>query len=199
MRFVDQQRDPARLAQVVGNLLSNAGKFMDRGGHVWLTVEEDGAQAVIRVRDNGIGIAAEHHPRLFEMFAQLDTSLERSRDGLGIGLTLVRTLVELQGGTVEAQSGGLGRGSEFIVRLPVAAETTEPPSRKPVAAPAATAGLRILIVDDSADGAESLAMLLQAGGYETHQAYDGLEAIEAAARLRPDAVLLDMGLPKLDG
>ena len=191
--------DPARLAQVIGNLLNNAGKFTDRGGHVWLSVELEGGQAVIRVRDNGIGIAAEELTRLFDMFAQVDTTLERSRDGLGIGLTLVRTLVELQGGTVEAHSGGLGRGSEFIVRLPVAAETTEPPSRKPVAAPAATAGLRILIVDDSADGAESLAMLLQAGGYETHQAYDGLEAIDAAARLRPDAVLLDIGLPRLNG
>ena len=184
---------------MIGNLLNNAGKFTDRGGHVWLSVGLEGGQAVIRVRDNGIGIAAEELTRLFDMFAQVDTTLERSRDGLGIGLTLVRTLVELQGGTVEAHSGGLGRGSEFIVRLPVAAETTEPPSRKPVAAPAATAGLRILIVDDSADGAESLAMLLQAGGYETHQAYDGLEAIEAAARLRPDAVLLDIGLPKLNG
>ena len=191
--------DPARLAQVIGNLLNNAGKFTDRGGHVWLSVGLEGGQAVIRVRDNGIGIAAKELTRLFDMFAQVDTTLERSRDGLGIGLTLVRTLVELQGGTVEAHSGGLGRGSEFIVRLPVAAETTEPPSRKPVAAPAATAGLRILIVDDSADGAESLAMLLQAGGYETHKAYDGLEAIEAAARLRPDAVLLDIGLPKLNG
>ena len=191
--------DPARLAQVIGNLLNNAGKFTDRGGHVWLSVELEGRQGVIRVRDNGIGIAAEELPRLFDMFAQVDTTLERSRDGLGIGLTLVRTLVEMQGGTVEAHSGGLGLGSEFIVRLPVAAETTEPPSRKPVAAPAATAGLRILIVDDSADGAESLAMLLKVGGYETHKAYDGLEAIEAAARLRPDVVVLDIGLPKLNG
>ena len=102
-----------------GICLNNAGKFTDRGGHVWLTVEEDGAQAVIRVRDNGIGIAAEHHPPSFEMFAQVDTSLERSRDGLGIGLTLVKTLVELHGGTVEVHSDGPGRGSEFIVRLPV--------------------------------------------------------------------------------
>ena len=118
-RPVHLDADPARLAQVVGNLLSNAAKFTDKGGHVWLTVEEDGAQAVIRVRDNGIGIAAEHHPRLFEMFAQVDTSLERSRDGLGIGLTLVKTLVELHGGTVDVHSDGPGRGCEFTVRLPV--------------------------------------------------------------------------------
>ena len=116
--------DPARLAQVVGNLLNNACKFTDKGGHVWLTVEQEGEQAVIRVRDNGIGIAAEQLPRLFDMFAQVDTSLERSRDGLGIGLTLVKTLVEMHGGTVEVHSDGLGRGSEFVVRLPVLTDTS---------------------------------------------------------------------------
>ena len=136
-RPVHLEADPARLAQVVGNLLSNAGKFTDRGGHVWLTVEEDGAQAVIRVRDNGIGIAAEHHPRLFEMFAQLDTSLERSRDGLGIGLTLVKTLVELHGGTVDVRSDGPGRGSEFTVRLPVLIDTAREMAPPAVVAPGA--------------------------------------------------------------
>jgi PAS domain S-box-containing protein len=189
--------DPARLTQVVGNLLHNAGKFTDRGGHVWLTVETDGAQAVLRVRDNGVGIAAEHHADLFKMFGQIDTSLERSRGGLGIGLTLVKTLVEMHGGRIEVQSEGPGRGTEFTIRLPTIGEPR-------VAPPAATkpgraAGRRVLIVDDSEDGAESLAMLLEFGGHETYKAHDGIEALEAAERLRPDAVLLDIGLPRLNG
>ena len=116
--------DPARLAQVVGNLLNNASKFTDKGGHVWLTIEQEGEQAVIRVKDNGIGIDAENLLRIFEMFAQVDTSLERSRDGLGIGLTLVKTLVEMHGGTVDVRSDGIGRGSEFTVRLPILSDTS---------------------------------------------------------------------------
>ena len=191
--------DPARLAQVVGNLLNNAGKFTDRGGHVWLTVEQEGGQAVVRVRDNGIGIAAEQLPRLFEMFAQVDTSLERSRDGLGIGLTLVKTLVEMHGGTVEVQSDGLGRGSEFAVRLPIVVETPRPLAPVTVSQSTPAVGRRILVVDDSEDGAELLAMLLQFGGHETHKAHDGVEALEAAERFRPDVVLLDIGLPRLNG
>ena len=191
--------DPARLAQVVGNLLNNASKFTDKGGHVWLTIEQEGEQAVIRVKDNGIGIDAENLLRIFEMFAQVDTSLERSRDGLGIGLTLVKTLVEMHGGTVDVRSDGIGRGSEFTVRLPILSDTSIRLSQPAVSQPAPVVGRRILIVDDSEDGAESLAMLLQFSGHETHKAYDGVEAIEAAERLRPDAVLLDIGLPKLNG
>jgi PAS domain S-box-containing protein len=191
--------DPTRLAQVVGNLLNNACKFTDKGGHVWLTIEQDGEQAVIRVRDNGIGIDAEQLPRLFEMFAQVDTSLERSRDGLGIGLTLVKTLVEMHGGTVDVHSDGLGRGSEFVVRLPVLMETPEPLPQAAAGEPMPAVRRRVLIVDDNEDGAESLAMLLQLGGHETHKAYDGIEAIDAAERFRPDAVLLDIGLPGLNG
>jgi PAS domain S-box-containing protein len=191
--------DPARLAQVIGNLLNNACKFTDPGGHVWLTVEQDGQQAVVRVRDTGIGIAAEHLPGLFEMFAQVDTSLERSRDGLGIGLTLVKTLVEMHGGTVDVRSEGPGRGSEFTVRLPVLAEAPAALTPSTAVKPAAKARRRVLIVDDSEDSAESLAMLLQFGGHETHKAHSGVEAIEAAERIRPDAVLLDIGLPGLNG
>ena len=123
--------DPARLAQVIGNLLNNACKFTDKGGHIWLTVEQEGQQAVIRVRDTGVGIASGDVPRLFEMFTQVDTSLERSRDGLGIGLTLVKTLVEMHGGSVEAHSEGIGRGSEFAVRLPALARTREPEAKRP--------------------------------------------------------------------
>jgi signal transduction histidine kinase/ActR/RegA family two-component response regulator len=191
--------DPTRLAQVVGNLLNNACKFTDEGGHIRLTVEREGREAVIRVRDSGIGIAPEHLPHLFEMFTQVDTSLERSRDGLGIGLTLVKTLVEMHDGTVAAQSDGPGRGSEFVVRLPISVETTRPASRAVVREPAPASGRRILIVDDNEDGADSLAMLLQLGGHETYIAHDGIEAVGAAERLRPDAVLLDIGLPKLNG
>ncbi|MGB2712742.1 MAG: PAS domain S-box protein [Vicinamibacterales bacterium] len=191
--------DPARLAQVIGNLLNNACKFTDKGGHVWLTVEQAGEHALIRVRDTGIGIAAENIPHLFEMFAQVDSSLERSRDGLGIGLTLVKTLVEMHGGTVEAHSDGLGRGSELTVRLPVLLHVPEAPSDRPVTKPKPAERRRILIVDDSEDGAESLAMLLQFEGHETYKAHDGLQAIDAAERLRPDAVLLDLGLPRLNG
>jgi PAS domain S-box-containing protein len=196
---VPLEADPARLAQIVGNLLNNAAKFTDQGGRVSLTVEREGEQVAIRVRDNGIGIAAEHQAQVFAMFAQVDTSLERSRDGLGIGLTLVKTLVEMHGGTVDVHSAGVGRGSEFIVRLPVAVQPAVPVSPHPVAAPPPAARRRILIVDDNEDGAESLAMLLQFSGHETHQAHDGAAAIDAAERLRPDAVLLDIGLPVLNG
>jgi signal transduction histidine kinase/ActR/RegA family two-component response regulator len=189
--------DPARVAQVVGNLLSNAGKFTDDGGRIWLSVERDDWQAVIRVRDTGIGIAVEELPRLFDMFTQVDSSLERTREGLGIGLTLVKTLVEMHGGTVEARSEGLGRGSEFVVRLPILAEASIPHPRETIRGP--TVRRRVLIVDDNEDSAESLAMLLQLSGHETHVAHDGLEATEMAQCVRPDVILLDIGLPGLNG
>jgi PAS domain S-box-containing protein len=191
--------DCVRLAQVIGNLLNNAAKFTDRGGHIWLTVSEENRTLVIRVRDNGIGLAADKLPRIFDMFTQVDTTLERSRDGLGIGLTLVKTLVEMQNGTVEAHSEGPGLGSEFIVRIPIVVDA---PSLEPITGaerPSPGRGQRILIVDDSDDGAESLSLLLQVSGYETHKAYDGVEAVEAAERLKPDAILLDIGLPRLNG
>lgn len=191
--------DPTRLAQVVANLLNNACKFTDEGGRISLVVEREADRVAIRVRDDGIGITSEQLPRLFDMFMQADTSLERSRDGLGIGLTLVKTLVEMHGGTVSVRSGGLGHGSEFVVRLPILAQAAKPaPGRSAIEPPDATRR-RILIVDDNADGAESLAMLLALDGHETYTAHDGLAALEAAERLRPDVVLLDIGLPKLNG
>ena len=194
--------DAARLAQVVGNLLNNACKFTDKGGHVWLSAGEEEGEVVIRVRDSGIGIAAEDQARLFDMFEQVDTSRERSRDGLGIGLTLVKSLAEMHGGRVGVHSDGLGRGSEFVVHLPLAIEAPKPvPAPAIQEAPTAVPRrvLRVLIVDDNEDGAEALAMLLESAGHETHKAYDGFEAIEAARRLSPDAVLLDIGLPGLNG
>lgn len=192
--------DPTRLAQVVGNLLNNACKFTDRGGRISLTVEPEGEQAVIRVRDSGIGIAADQLPRIFDVFVQVDTALERSINGLGIGLTLVKNLVEMHGGTVEAHSDGTGKGSEFVVRLPLMVEPLTPPRPEPtVSEPATTTCRRILVVDDNRDSATSLAMLLKITGNETHTAYDGLEAVEVAAKVRPEVVLLDIGLPKLNG
>jgi PAS domain S-box-containing protein len=191
--------DAARLTQVVGNLLSNACKFTNPGGHIQLTVSQENGDALIRVRDDGIGLAADHLGMVFDMFAQVDTSLERSRDGLGIGLTLVKTLVELHGGSVTVASEGPGRGSEFTVRLPIA-EDVEPAAPPPAAAPARSARQhRVLIVDDNDDGAESLSLLLQFAGHETKKAHDGPEAIELAGRYRPDVMLLDIGLPGMSG
>ena len=204
--------DPTRLAQIVGNLLNNASKFSDRGSRIWLTVEPAAASGaddasmklppsvVIRVRDTGIGIAADQQSRIFEMFTQVDTGLQRSVTGLGIGLTLVKTLTEMHGGTVDIGSAGIGQGSEFIVRLPILVDAAALTSRALTPDPSITAtGLRILIVDDNWDAAEMLAIYLHQSGHETHTAHDGLEAIEATTRLQPDLVLLDIGLPRLNG
>ena len=192
--------DSTRLAQIVGNLLSNACKFTDRGGSIRLSVEREAGQAVIRVRDTGIGIGAEQLPRIFELFVQADTSLERPMGGLGIGLTLVKNLVELHGGGIEVKSAGVGHGSEFVVRLPALTGTARPPAPEPAGPePAPTTGLRILVVDDNRDMATSLAMVLELTGNETHIANDGLEAVDKAADVRPDVILLDIGLPKLNG
>ena len=192
--------DPTRMAQVLGNLLNNACKFTDVGGQIWLTVVQEGNQAVIRVRDLGIGIAADELPRIFDMFVQIDTSLERSVSGLGIGLTLVKNLVEMHEGTVEVHSAGLGHGSEFTVRLPILVETIQPiqvPEKQDNKVIGET--LRILVVDDNRDSATSLATLLNLLGHNTCAAYDGLEAVEASAKFHPEIILLDIGLPKMNG
>ena len=200
--------DPTRLGQIIGNLLNNACKFTERGGHIWLTVEREeesgadraeGASArfaphvVIRVRDTGIGIAADQHGHVFEMFTQVDTSLERSLTGLGIGLTLVRTLTEMHSGTIAVHSAGAGQGSEFVVRLPIALETNSAAVSRAATQPRPTTPLRILIVDDNHDSADMLATWLQFAGHET------FAAVEAAATLDPDVILLDIGLPVLNG
>ncbi len=191
--------DSIRLAQVVGNLLNNACKFTPRGGRVHVSVEQLDSQAVVRVRDSGIGIAADQLPGIFEMFSQVDTSLERTRQGLGIGLNLVKTLVEMHGGTVEAQSEGEGRGSVFTVCLPVIAAGGATTLGISGEAPVAAGLLRILVVDDNQDSARSLAQLLKHVGHTVQMAHDGLEAVEAAGPFQPDVVLLDIGLPKLNG
>jgi PAS domain S-box-containing protein len=193
------EADPARLTQVVGNILNNACKFTNPGGHVQLVVNQNHNEATIRVRDNGIGIAPEHLSHVFDMFAQVDASLERSRDGLGIGLTLVRTLVELHGGSIQVNSEGPGRGSEFTVRLPVVEPAPTAVADDGIAPARAAAPHRVLIVDDNDDGAESLSMLLQFDGHDTLKAHSGPQAIEAADRFRPDVMLLDIGLPGMSG
>ena len=190
--------DPARLAQIVHNLLSNAAKFTPRGGHVRLTVQADGGSAVIRVVDDGIGIAHEQIDRVFDRFFQVDTSLERATGGLGLGLTLVKTLVELHEGTVSARSAGNGIGTEFVVCLPLPAEPLTP-AAPPIVERTEPAARRILIVDDNQDSAASLALLLEMAGHTIHVAHDGLDAVEMAAREQPDLVLLDLGLPRLNG
>ncbi len=189
--------DPTRFAQIIGNLLTNACKFTGHGGHISLSAERDGPEAVIKIRDNGVGLAAENLHRIFDMFMQVDTSLERTVSGLGIGLTLVKNLVELHGGTIGVSSEGVNQGSEFEVRLPVR-DTIEsnPVKTKPDEPMAAR---RILIVDDNQDSAASLAMLLKIAGHVTQTAHDGLEALDVFASFNPDVVLLDIGLPKLNG
>ena len=191
--------DAGRLSQVIGNLLSNAVKFTDSGGEISLSVSRERDEAVIRVRDNGIGIAPQHIDTLFDLFVQVDTSIERSRDGLGIGLTLVKRLVELHGGTIQARSDGPGHGSEFTVRLALEAAPVES-HHADVSQPArGAAARRVLVVDDSHDAAESLAMLLEFEGHEIFKAHDGASAVTMAERVRPDVVLMDVGLPIVNG
>jgi PAS domain S-box-containing protein len=197
---VHLEADPTRLAQILLNLLNNAAKYTEQGGRIWLTAEREGEAVVIRVKDTGVGIPAEMLPRVFELFTQAERSLERAQGGLGIGLTLVQRLVQMHGGSVEARSEGPGKGSEFVVRLPAARAGDEgaPGAGEGGQAPAAPRS-RILVVDDNRDAADSLAVLLRLMGHEVHTAHDGLEAVGAATVLRPDVVLLDIGLPKLNG
>jgi CheY-like chemotaxis protein/nitrogen-specific signal transduction histidine kinase len=201
-RPVRLEADGARLAQVIANLLSNAAKFTAPGGSVWLTAEALEAEVVIRVRDTGVGLASELLPHVFDLFVQGDASLDRTRGGLGIGLTLVRRLVEMHGGRVEARSAGVGHGSEFLIYLPTVpgalADMVEEGRRQ--GAPARrTTGLRVLIVEDNADAAESLALVLRTWGHEIEVAYDALAALEVAERLTPDVIISDVGLPGMNG
>ncbi|HEY2411457.1 MAG TPA: PAS domain S-box protein [Pirellulaceae bacterium] len=192
--------DPVRLAQVVGNLLTNAAKYTEPGGQILLTAKRDGKQAVLTLRDNGIGIAREMLAEIFELFVQADHSPTRSQGGLGIGLTLVKNLVAMHGGAVSAHSEGLGQGSEFVVRLPLAAATVKrAESSRPQPSNTAAAGFRLLIVDDNEDAANSLAVLLRLQAHRVMVVHNGPDAIVAAAEFRPDAILLDIGMPGMDG
>ncbi len=193
--------DPARLAQVIANLLTNAAKYTGRGGSIALTARREGGAAVVSVKDTGVGLPPDMLTKVFDMFTQVDTSLERSQGGLGIGLTLVKRLTEMHGGTVAAFSAGAGRGSEFVVRLPVAAAEPVPvrDDDEGAARPVPRTALRILVADDNADSADSLADLLGLVGHEVVTAGDGQEAVDKAEAFRPDVVLTDIGMPRLNG
>ncbi|MGH7287620.1 MAG: ATP-binding protein [Myxococcota bacterium] len=192
--------DPTRVAQALSNLLNNAAKYTARGGRVWLTAERQGRDAVVTVGDTGIGIPAEMIPRIFEMFTQGEQSVESAQEGLGIGLTLAKQLIEMHGGTLQVRSDGPGKGAEFTVRLPTATTTAPEPERpssedKSAARPT----VRILVVDDNRDSVESLSLLLETLGNEVRTAHDGLEAVKLAKEQQPELVLLDLGLPGLNG
>jgi CheY-like chemotaxis protein len=192
--------DPARLTQVFGNLVNNACKYTPPRGRIMLSARPDGQEVIVSISDTGIGIPPDKLTTVFDMFSQLARPVEMSHGGLGIGLHLVKRLVEMHGGTVQASSEGEGRGSEFVVRLPVMQETTR--SQQPL--PGKTLVLpgearRILVVDDNRDSARSLARLLELNGHQTQTAFDGAEAVRRAEAFHPHIVLLDIGLPKLNG
>jgi PAS domain S-box-containing protein len=196
--------DAVRLSQVLGNLLSNAAKYTPQGGHIRVAARREDGQVVIDVQDNGIGIAAESLPEVFEMFTQVARSIDRSKGGLGIGLALVRHLVELHGGSVVAASAGPGLGSCFTVRLPLAA--AEVPNLPDVSTPQEAAqavgpssGLRVLVADDNVDAADTLCNMLRLAGHTVGVAYNGEQALRLAAELRPQLAFLDIGMPRLDG
>jgi len=188
------EADPMRIEQAINNLLTNAARYTLPGGCVWLSADLVKDRAHVSVRDNGIGIAPDLLPTVFEIFVQGERTPDRSQGGLGIGLTMVKTITELHGGRVWAASAGVGKGAEFVIELPA-----EPAAMQPSAAAASSEQTRVLVVDDSVDTAESLAMLLGLEGYETRTAHDGIAALAAARDFHPDMVLLDIGLPGADG
>ncbi|MEP7084843.1 MAG: ATP-binding protein, partial [Betaproteobacteria bacterium] len=212
------EADPTRIVQVLANLLNNAAKFTPRGGRIELRLSRSNSAAVISVRDNGVGIAPTMLDSVFDMFTQVDQSHAQAGGGLGIGLTLVKRLVEMHGGSVEAKSGGLDAGSEFVVRLPLAAASVAAngASAGATGSQAASAGTgdaltpepppaprppmrRIVVADDNVDAAESLSLMLEISGHETRTAHDGEHAFLIASEFRPDVMVLDIAMPGLDG
>ena len=193
--------DQTRLCQIIHNLLNNAAKYTDPGGHIEVSVDAEGSEFAVRVHDSGAGIAAEFLPKLFDLFVQGDRRVTRASGGLGVGLSLAKRLVEMHGGTIEAHSDGVGRGSTFVVRLPAAVEvrSTEPRAVSEKVLPIFQRRHQLLIVDDNLDAANSLAILAQLAGYVTHLAADGLAAIEMAELVRPEAIIMDLGMPKMSG
>jgi CheY-like chemotaxis protein len=191
--------DPVRLAQVFGNLLNNAAKYTPSGGQITVRAEQRGSHVVVSVRDNGAGIRGDVLAHVFEPFVQGERSYTRSQGGLGIGLTLARSIVVLHGGTVEARSAGLGQGSEFLVRLPLLPPVTESPVIESSRPATRIAGQRILVVDDNVDAAESLGALLRCLGAEVFTAHDGPAALETLRTEKPCAAVLDIGMPGMDG
>lgn len=195
------EADPHRLAQAVANLLVNAAKFTDDGGHIWLMIARAGSEAVIRVRDTGPGIAPDMLPHVFDLFTQADHTLDRSRGGLGIGLTMAKNLVEMHGGRVEAWSEGLGLGSEFVIHLPLLSDGVERPINPEQSAQHSpeTKLRRILVVDDVQDSADNLAQMLHLSGHDVRATHNGPEALSVALDFQPEVVLLDIGMPGMDG
>src|SRR6185312_2203991 len=193
------EADAVRLAQVFSNLLINSAKYTDPRGRIHLRARREGAEIVVSVHDNGIGISEEMIPKLFAMFAQAETARDRTEGGLGVGLALVRGIVALHGGSVRAYSAGLGHGSEFVVRLPVSEPVVEVPELGAVEDTASDIGLRILVADDNRDAADTCAAFLGLAGHHVQTAYSGRQALELAESFRPHAVLLDIGLPDWDG
>ncbi len=191
--------DMTRLAQVFLNLLNNAAKYSNRGGHIYISVEQHESDVAVSIKDTGIGISSDQLAHIFEMFTQVDRSLEKSQGGLGIGLTLVKRLVEMHGGSVEARSEGPGKGSEFVVRLPVAIEALGPQAAVVEEEQPANSSHRILVVDDNRDGANTLSTILGLMGNDLRTAYDGREGVDIAVQFRPHVMILDIGLPKLNG
>ncbi|HYF42952.1 MAG TPA: ATP-binding protein [Ramlibacter sp.] len=191
--------DPARVVQVIGNLLTNAAKYTPDGGHIALSCRQEQDRAVVEVADDGIGIPRDQQGRLFQMFTQLEHSAARAKGGLGIGLALVRKLVEMHGGTVRVHSDGLDEGSTFTVELPCTARAPAPEPASRSSASSQAAGTRVLVVEDNSDGLETLLALLEAMGYQVAGAADGPEGLRVAAEFRPEVVLLDLGLPGMDG
>ena len=192
--------DPTRLEQIVTNLLNNAAKYTEPGGRISVTLAREGDETVLSVRDTGIGITPEMQRNIFDLFVQVDQSLDRAQGGLGIGLTLVRSLAELHGGTVAVQSEGTGHGSNFIIRLPLLASTPAAEGKAPAEPEsAAPRRHRILVVDDNRDSLRTLAKVLELRGFEIRSASDGPQALEVAGVWEPDAIVLDIGLPGMDG
>jgi CheY-like chemotaxis protein len=191
------EADLARLAQVFANLLANAAKYTEPNGRVEVTARRDGGEVVVSVRDTGVGIAPDMLGTVFDLFVQGERPLDRSQGGLGVGLTVARGLVELHGGTIAAYSGGAGAGTEVVVRLPACAPSAAAKDADPARSP--PGALRVLVVDDNVDAAEVLAEALRALGHEVAVAHDGREALVLAASFDPDAAVLDIGLPGMDG
>jgi CheY-like chemotaxis protein len=194
--------DSVRLAQVVGNLLTNSAKYTEANGHIWVSASREDSNVVLRVRDDGIGIAPDMLPHVFELFMQADHTSTKAQGGLGIGLTLARNLVQMHAGTIEARSAGLGKGCEFIIRLPLIDQQLKegvPESGEALQSEALSSGRRLLVVDDNEDAAVSLALLLRMQGHEVRVVHDGPSALAIVTSYRPHVVLLDIGMPGMDG
>jgi CheY-like chemotaxis protein len=188
--------DPARLVQCLANVLTNAAKYTDPHGEIRIESRDEDTEAVVTITDNGVGIPSELLPRLFELFVQSARTLDRSQGGLGIGLSVVKRLVEMHGGHVSARSGGPGQGSSFEIRLPLAERDVEPSTATPRVT---VAPQKVLVVDDNEDAAKTLAMILSLDGHEVQTVFSARAALEQAREFEPDVVLLDIGLPEMDG